>query len=237
MQVVILAGGLGTRLQGAIPAGLPKPMAPVGGRPFLDHVLDRALAEGADEFLLLTGYSSEAISAHLGSEYRGTPVRYSVEPEPLGTGGALRHASGMLADHFILLNGDTYTEVAFGALIAQLSFGPLAMALTRMDDTSRFGRVDVQEGVVVGFREKGTIGPGVINAGVYACRRELVDLLPAGRKLSFENDLMTARLADLRPRFVVTTPVFFDIGVPADYAAADEYFTAAGRGTRGTPQP
>lgn len=92
MQIVILAGGFGTRLRGAIPSGLPKPMASIAGRPFLEHFLDRAIAQGVDGVHLLVGHEAEVISEHFGDNYRGVPVAYSFEEVPLGTGGALKAA-------------------------------------------------------------------------------------------------------------------------------------------------
>lgn len=224
MQLVVLAGGLGTRLSGTIPSGLPKPLAPVAGRPFLDHLLDWAIDRGADDIVLLTGHGSEAIGEHIGDEYRGTPVHYSVEPAQLGTGGALVNAGPLLAGEFILVNGDTFVEADLPALQRGLGRAPVVMGLVEVGDTGRFGRVEVADGAVTGFHEKGASGPGLINAGVYALRRSVVDRLPRGAS-SFERDFLEPRLAEVAPRYLRCGPTFFDIGVPADYHAADRHFT------------
>ncbi|MCB1280248.1 MAG: NTP transferase domain-containing protein [Salinibacterium sp.] len=224
MQVVILVAGLGTRLRGSIPESLAKPMAPVNGRPFLEYVLDRALAQGADEFVMLSGHASASVQGHFGDSYGGIPVRYSAEPAPLGTGGAVRNAGDLLRPEFVLLNGDTYAEVDFGELIARLDDAPLTLTLVEVDDTGRFGRVAVAGGTVVGLDEKGVPGPGLINAGVYGCARELLELMPDTARVSLENDVLVPRLPELSPSFVIASPVFFDIGVPADYEAAKQYF-------------
>jgi len=226
MQFVLLAGGLGTRLRGTIPDGVPKPMAPVAGRPFLERLLDVAVDGGADEVVLLVGHRSSAISEHFGSAYRGLPVQYVVEDAPLGTGGAVRQAVDILADHFILLNGDSYAEVDFGVLASHLDEGPLAMTLTPVSDAGRFGTVAVEHDRAVRLIGKGVRGPSLINAGIYACARDLVQPLPLGRPSSFEVDVLETRVPVLRPRFELTTSAFFDIGVPEDYARANEYFTA-----------
>src|SRR4051794_32149836 len=189
MQVVVLVGGLGTRLRDALPAGVPKPMAEVAGRPFLEHVLDQAIAEGATGLLLLISHAAHVIEEHFGSWYAGIPVTYSVEPEPLGTGGALRHARRALEREFVLLNGDTYADVDLSRMTHRLAEAPLAMSLTATANTGRFGRVEVAHGVVTGLQEKGDFGAGLINAGVYACRIDLLDLLPGGPS-SFEQDLL-----------------------------------------------
>jgi D-glycero-alpha-D-manno-heptose 1-phosphate guanylyltransferase len=232
MQVAVLAGGLGTRLRDALPAGTPKPMAEVAGRPFLEHVLDAAIVQGADRFLLLVSHRAEVIGRHVGHSYAGVPVGYCTEPEPLGTGGALRHARGQLEPRFVLMNGDTFVDVDLRAVMGGLDEAPLTMALTQRPDTTRFGRVEVADGVVTRLTEKGVAGSGLINAGVYGCRIGLLDLLPEGSS-SFEQDLMLPWLPRLQPRYVLTGPTFYDIGVPADYRAADAYFRATpARSTR-----
>jgi D-glycero-alpha-D-manno-heptose 1-phosphate guanylyltransferase len=224
MQFVLLAGGLGTRLKGAIPEGVPKPMALVSGRPFLERLLDIARDAGADEGVLLLGHQASVISDHFGSAYRGLPMRYVVEETPLGTGGAIRNALDVLAERFLLLNGDSYAEVDFRALMSHLDNGPLAMTLTPVEEAGRFGTVEVDDNRAVRFLEKGASGPGLINAGIYACQRKLVEALPPARPSSFEVDVLEARLPELRPEFELTTSAFFDIGVPEELARANEYF-------------
>lgn len=227
MQFVVLAGGRGTRLRSAIPEGLPKPMAVVAGRPFLERVLERAIDGGAREVVLLLGHHASAISDHFGPAYRGVPLQCVVETTPLGTGGALVHAIDSLEERFILLNGDSYVEVDFPALANHLEGGPLAMTLTSVADARRFGTVAIEHDRVARLVEKGAGGPGLVNAGVYACTRELLAPLPRGGPSSFEVDVLEARLPVLRPGFELTTGVFFDIGVPEDYARANDHFTAA----------
>ncbi|WP_295127240.1 sugar phosphate nucleotidyltransferase [uncultured Leifsonia sp.] len=224
MQLAILAGGLGTRLSGSIPAGLPKPLAPIAGRPFLDHLLDWAIGQGVDDIVLLTGHGAAAIGDHIGDLYRGTAVSYSVEPTALGTGGALVNARTLLADEFVLVNGDTFVDADLVALRWGLGSSPVVMGLVEVADTGRFGRVEVTDGVVTGFHEKGATGPGLINAGVYALRRSVLDRLPDGAS-SFERDFLEPRLAEVAPHYLRCGPTFFDIGVPADYLAADQHFS------------
>lgn len=230
MQVVVLAGGLGTRLTGALPAGMPKPMAPVAGRPFLERVLDRSIGAGASEVVLLVGHHASVISDRFGPVHRGTPVRYVVESTPLGTGGALANAADGLDERFVLLNGDTYAEVDLHALVGHLDDGPLALSLTRVVDAGRFGTVEVDDHRATRLVEKGVGGPGLVNAGIYAVARELLAPLPRGRASSFEVDVLEAVVPDLRPAYELTTGAFFDIGVPADYARADEHFARVDAG-------
>lgn len=220
MQAVVLAGGLGTRLRGVIGDALPKPMAPFGERPFLELLLDQLVDGGADDVVLLVGHRSEVIVDHVGSSFRGVPVRYSVETEPLGTGGAITLAAPLLDERFLLVNGDTYLDIDLTALAAAVGVGSLALGLVRVPDVARYGAVEVDDTRVVALREKGGGGPGLINGGVHALHRSLLERMPAASRFSFETDVLAAQLADLRPAYVVSEGPFFDIGVPDDYAAA-----------------
>lgn len=224
MQLVVLAGGLGTRLRGAIPDGLPKPMAPIAGKPFLEHFLDRAIAQGVNRIHLLVGYAAETISGHFGSTYCGVPVTYSFEYVPLGTGGALKAASSELVEEFIFANGDTFVEVTFDDLLALLDTNWLAMSLAPVEDAARYGSVLTSDDVVVGFQEKGHVGAGLVNAGVYACRREMLDLLPDRQTFSFEADFLQPSLQLLRPPFQLVESGLLDIGTPESYGLASALF-------------
>jgi D-glycero-alpha-D-manno-heptose 1-phosphate guanylyltransferase len=108
MRALILAGGFGSRLQSVVNE-VPKPMAPVAGRPFLEHLLDHCLKFGFEEALLSVGYKSELIISHLGNNYKGLRLEYAVEKEALGTGGAIRFAldSAKSDSLWTILNGDT----------------------------------------------------------------------------------------------------------------------------------
>jgi D-glycero-alpha-D-manno-heptose 1-phosphate guanylyltransferase len=224
MQLVVLAGGFGTRLRGAIPEGLPKPMAPIAGRPFLEHLLDRAIVQGVKEVHLLVGHAAEVISRHFGNSYRGVPVSYSFENVPLGTGGALKAAMPHLAEEFIFVNGDTFADVSYRGLLDLLGSSPLCLSLAEIEDVSRYGSVITAGDVVVGFREKGAAGPGMVNAGAYACRRDLLDLLPDPASFSFEVDFLEPELPRLRSRFLVVASEIIDIGTPESYALANAVF-------------
>ena len=224
MQLVVLAGGLGTRLRGVIPEGLPKPMASIGGRPFLEHLLDRGISQGVTGVHLLVGHAAQLISDHFGDNYRGIPVTYSVEEIPLGTGGALKAAESKLAQEFLLVNGDTFADAPYRSVLDLLKTGLLGMCLARTEDVSRYGSVATDGDEVVGFREKGATGPGLVNAGVYACRRDLLDLLPDKPAFSFEVDFLQLQLPYLRPRFLVVDSGIIDIGTPESYALANNFF-------------
>jgi D-glycero-alpha-D-manno-heptose 1-phosphate guanylyltransferase len=221
MQFVVLAGGFGTRLRGAIRDGLPKPMAPIAGRPFLEHLLDRAIMQGVNSIHLLVGYAAHVITDHFGATYRDVPITYSFEDTPLGTGGALKAAARHLADEFVFANGDTFADVDFPSLLGLLGSGPLSMSLTTIDDVGRYGSVITDGDVAIGFREKGGTGSGMVNAGTYGCRRDLLAAFPDRMAFSFETDFLGVHLQELRPRFQVVESGIIDIGTPESYAFAN----------------
>lgn len=233
MQAIVLAGGLGTRLRGVVP-DLPKPMAPVAGRPFLAWVLDDLAEAGFESVVLAVGYRHEAIRDHFGGAYRGIPLAYAVEDRPLGTGGAIRFAAQGLPDqHVFVLNGDTYLEIDHAAMFAAhvRAHEQLTMAVCHVPDAGRYGALDIAGGHVVGFQEKGRAGPGAINAGTYLLSTEVLKRIPPGEPFSFEQQLLMPCVGDVRPAAFETRGLFIDIGVPEDYARAQQLFAARGRGT------
>ena len=231
-EAIVLAGGFGTRLRGIVD-DVPKPLAPVAGRPFLAWLLDRLATSGIRRSILATGYLSDAIERTIGRRWQGMEVVYSVEPEPLGTGGAIRLA-GMQArgDGVHVLNGDTWLEYDPAALeaAARAADAPMAIALAHVDDVGRYGAVDVADGRVAAFREKGEAGPGWINAGCYFLGVDALAALPQGA-FSFEQAVLQPRAAAGEVAAFTDTAGFIDIGVPEDYRRAQRQFT----GSRGVP--
>ena len=229
MQAIVLAGGLGTRLRSVVP-DLPKPMAPVAGRPFLAWMLDRLVDAGFERAVLAVGYRHEAISEYFGQRYRGLALHYSVENAPLGTGGAMRLAAAQVTSMPVfVLNGDTYLELDYRAMLdAHQEVGALmSMAVCSMPDVSRYGALEIANGVVTGFQEKGRGGQGYINAGVYLLSAGIMERIPAGVPFSFEQELLVPALHEIRPAAMVAEGLFIDIGVPEDYDRAQQLF--AGR--------
>ncbi|MGQ9685982.1 MAG: nucleotidyltransferase family protein [Thiobacillaceae bacterium] len=231
MQAVILAGGLGTRLRSVVPE-LPKPMAPVAGRPFLTYVLDGLVAAGFEAAVLAVGYRAEAIRAHFGDAYRGLILRYSEETTPLGTGGAIRLAWAQTdVDPVFVLNGDTWLDLDYRAMLdAHVAAGVgLSVAVCEVPDVARYGSLEVVQGRIRRFREKGENGPGLINAGTYLVASEVIRHIPPGRPHSFEQELLMPLVEEIRPLAFIARGRFIDIGVPEDYARAQALFTAPGR--------
>ena len=223
MKAIVLAGGLGTRLA-RVASDIPKPMAPIGSRPFLEHLLDYLIEQGSEGAVLAVSFKWEVIRAHFGSVYRGMPLDYSVEDEPLGTGGAIRQALESLPDdEVVVLNGDTLFRVDLEGLENTHRSGGsrLSIALKQVADCGRFGRVEVSsDGVIDNFLEKSTDGPGWINGGVYILNRDLFTDFPMPVKFSFEQDLVEPNIGRIRPRAFQSDAYFIDMGVPEDYERA-----------------
>ena len=225
-EAIILAGGFGTRLRGVVD-DVPKPLAPVAGRPFLGWLLDRLAARGMRRCILATGYLSELVEQRIGTRWQGMDIAYSREPEPLGTGGAIRLAATRLQGHAAhVLNGDTWLEYDPVALedSARAAVASMAIALARVDDVARYGAVDIEDTRVVGFREKGEAGPGWINAGCYFLGADALAALPARDVFSFEQDVLQPRVQAGAVAAFTATAGFIDIGVPEDYARAQLQF-------------
>jgi len=219
MKVVVLAGGYGTRLR-SIVKDVPKPMADIGGRPFLQLLLDNLINYGATEFILCVSYLREVIQQHFGSFYRGVPLRYSVEETPLGTGGAIKKAfKDFNLKEALVINGDTFCEADYRRFFEFSKKEPLCVLLKKHGLTTRYGTVKVEGNRIIGFKEKDKNGQeGLINAGVYKIDRELLSELPD--KFSFEKDFLEIKVRQLQPSFFLAQDYFIDIGVPESYKKA-----------------
>jgi D-glycero-alpha-D-manno-heptose 1-phosphate guanylyltransferase len=251
IPVLILAGGLGTRLRAAVPDA-PKVLAPVCGGPFLAHLLDQIAATLPRRVVLLTGYCADQVEQTFGSRHGELHLSYIREATPLGTGGAVRQALDQLhwsrirqnsgatprilansattsEDRTVLLmNGDSYCGVDFAKLYAlhRRANAALTMAVVRVSDASRFGRVHFDKlGRINSFVEKGAVaGPGWINAGVSIIERALLEQIPAGQPTSLEHTWLPHWLAPHRLLAYPTRAAFLDIGTPASFAAAQTFF-------------
>ena len=223
MEAIILAGGFGTRLSQVV-QNLPKAMAPIRGRPFLELLLQRLESSGFERIILSVGYLHQLIQQHFGSRFGSMELEYVIEQSPLGTGGAVRLAlMHAVASQVFVLNGDTMVSLDYRAMYEGYSTAKarLAIAVCEMDDTSRYGRVLVDGDIVSGFLEKQPCsGPGLINAGVYVLDRYLFNQQATGEVFSFERDYLTPMVASLRPYAFRTQRGFIDIGVPEDYVRA-----------------
>lgn len=230
-EVIVLVGGFGTRLQSVV-ADAPKPLAPVAGRPFLAWLLDAYAEAGLRRAILATGYRADQVRAFAGSRWRTVEIAYSHEEVPLGTGGAIRQAAGLLqGDGAHIANGDTFLRYSPSALqaAAERAGTRMSVALVAVDDASRYGAVEVSGGRVHAFREKGVAGAGWINAGSYFLGPDALAAMPDARSFSFETSVLVPWAAERQVAACDDTAGFIDIGVPEDYARAQVLF-AAGNG-------
>jgi histidinol-phosphate phosphatase family protein len=226
-QCAILVGGLGTRL-GALTAETPKPLLNCGGRPFLAWVLRELVRFGIEEVILLAGYRSHMVEQFQAGFSGWVPkpltCRVSVEPSPAGTAGALWYARDLLDDTFLMLNGDSWFDTNFARFFsAAVSASDVlgCVLLRAMEECNRYGTAEERDGRLVGFREQGSVqGPGLIAAGAYIFEKRLLERFspPA----SLEKDVLPFLAGQGKLAATVLDGYFIDIGVPADYARAQQ---------------
>ena len=218
-EAVVLAGGFGTRLR-AVVSDVPKPLAPVAGRPFLHWLLDTLAQAGLRRAVLATGYLGEMVEAAVGPSHAGMEVRFIREEAPLGTGGALWAALARTeGERVFALNGDTWLGVDFAAMAAVAPGADLVFAVRPVPDRSRYGSVLLDGDRLVGLQEKGGTGPGLVNGGTYLLQRGLLAKRPQAGAFSFETEILE-RPDGLDIRGYPVDGRFIDIGTPEDFARA-----------------
>ena len=225
-EAIVLAGGFGTRLREVV-SDVPKPMAPVKGRPFLEIVLNRLKNNGISHVVLSVGYLSESIIEHFGEHFSGMDISYAVEEKALGTGGAIKFAFGKIKSHTaFVLNGDTLFDIDLHAFerMHYEKEADLSIALRKVDDLSRYGSVQTDENQrITGFFEKGKkAGGGYINAGIYIVGKKIFD--DTGifyEKFSMEKDIFEKYFNNFGFYGFPFDAYFIDIGIPEDYRRAN----------------
>jgi D-glycero-alpha-D-manno-heptose 1-phosphate guanylyltransferase len=224
-EAIILAGGLGTRLRSAVPDA-PKCMAPVAGKPFLSYVIDSLRRQGVQRFIFSLGYLSEQIEGWLKEAYPTLQYTTVIEQEPLGTGGGILLAlKSATSGHVLVANGDTLFEIdlAKQAAAHAITGAECTLALKPMTNFDRYGVVTLDEnGVVTGFAEKKHYSEGLINGGIYLLSREALLAKGFPEKFSFEKEYLEPAAHDGKLAGVVQEGYFIDIGIPKDYARAQE---------------
>ncbi|NMC40419.1 MAG: NTP transferase domain-containing protein [Bacteroidales bacterium] len=221
-EAVILAGGLGTRLKAVI-SDLPKPMAPVGGRPFLCYLLDYLDSYKIRYSVIASGFMHESIEPVIGKRHGNMSLVYSPEQEPLGTGGAILNSIDQInGTDFFVLNGDTFFDVDLHAYEKShlRSKAVMSLAVKYMDDTSRYGSLVLQKDRIVSFTEKGISSSGYINGGIYILNREWFTASAPGRKFSLEKDILERMTGTENITVFRSDGYFTDIGIPEDYRKA-----------------
>jgi len=221
-EAIVLAGGLGTRLSPVV-VNRPKAMVDVGGRPFLELLLDRMARNTVVRVILATGHFHECIEEHFGSQWKGIGICYSVEAHPLGTGGALWKALSLATvNDVFVFNGDTYFDVDLPRLYEfHRDIGAdVTLALKPMRNFDRYGTVDLKDSRVTGFREKAKVQEGLINGGVYLMNRSAIQRFAVPEKFSLETDFLETKVSDITIAGFIQDSYFIDIGVPDDYTRA-----------------
>lgn len=218
MDAVILAGGFGTRLQQVV-KDIPKPMAPVAGRPFLEYILDWLDSYNVGQVVLAVGYKKEIIMNHFGDLYNNVNIRYSIEDSPLGTGGAIKQALSMCQSKYsLVVNGDTYFTVNIRNMEKQFTEmnSDVLLAVKKLHNFTRYGTVEINSNNrITSFQEKGFCVEGYISGGVYILKHDILEGSPDA--FSIEKDFLEKNIFRLNIASFRSDTDFIDIGIPEDY--------------------
>ena len=223
MEAIVLAGGLGTRLRSVV-TDVPKPMAPVSGKPFLYYLLHWLEKNGINRVILSVGYKWETIFNEFGDSFNSIDLVYSVEDSPLGTGGAIAFAMKKLeGETFFMINGDTLFNVDLGQLADFHKRGnhDLSIILKQVNNFDRYGTVEIDESSqITRFKEKAPCRKGLINGGIYIANKSIGNYFPDSEKFSFEQDFLEKNIGKLIFGGLSSNDYFIDIGIPEDYHKA-----------------
>jgi D-glycero-alpha-D-manno-heptose 1-phosphate guanylyltransferase len=225
MEAIILAGGFGTRLSHIV-KDVPKPMAPVNGKPFITYVIKFLIEQGVNKIVMAVGYKKESIITYFGEKYAGCEIAYSDEDKPLFTGGAIKKALRQCTNkNIIILNGDTFFEVELKKMLEshKNNCADITVACKPMKSFDRYGTVNIKNERIVGFNEKVYMESGIINGGVYIVKRNLLEDIKK-EKFSFETDFMEKNVLKRRVCAFLSDGYFIDIGIEKDYYKAQEDF-------------
>lgn len=225
MEAIVLVGGKGTRLRSVI-SDLPKPMAPVNNKPFLEYLLSELNKQGVKKLILAVGYKAEMIIEYFGNKYKDMKIEYSIEKTPLGTGGAIKKALEKISnENAIIVNGDTFSKVNLKKMLENHleKQADLSIATKTMKEFDRYGQVLSENDRIVGFKEKQYCEEGNINIGTYILRKKFFENIKTNETFSFENDIMEKYFDKMNFISYLSDSIFIDIGIPEDYARVDEY--------------
>lgn len=226
-ECIILAGGLGTRLQSVV-KDVPKCMAEVADVPFLKHLFDYLSAQGFDHVILSLGYKANIVLDWVETQHYPFNISYVIEEHPLGTGGAIKLAFGqVVGNEALVINGDTFFDIDTNLFFDfhKEKKAAISMALKPMTDFDRYGSVvlDADERVI-SFNEKEYMAVGLINGGVYLIDKKIFSEFNLPDKFSFERDVMELHVKDLFIYGCQQNSYFIDIGIPSDFEKANQDF-------------
>lgn len=217
---IILAGGLGSRLK-SLTRCIPKPMVEINGKPFLSYLIKLLSDQGIKEIILSVGYKSEAIRAYFKDRFEDVIIKYAIEDQPLGTGGAIRNAMQLInKNHAFVMNGDTFFPISLSTLLDfhHSKSSCMTLALKYMKNASRYGTVTVNaEGQIIGFDEKREGRSGLINGGIYLVCRDAFEDTNLPDIFSFEVDFLRIYYSRKALYGLQFDDYFIDIGIPQDY--------------------
>ena len=228
IDVIVLAGGMGTRIRDVI-GDIPKILAPINGTPFLDHLLRHLAAMGGRHVIISLGHLAGKVVDYLAANQPlESNVRTVIESEPMGTAGGVR-LSGAKAVQFPLLvmNGDTWCDADLNAFATdyQASGADISMLCVEVEDVSRYGRVDrTPDGMIAQFIEKDSENhcPGLINGGIYLISKSAFTDLQSSKGTSLERDFLERQAAGTIQCYVARGAKFVDIGTPSSLASASD---------------
>lgn len=223
MEAIILAGGFGTRLSHIV-SDVPKPMAPVNQKPFLEYIFNYLINNAVKHVVLAIGYKGDIIEEYFGNNYKGINITYSTEDTPLGTGGAIKKALNYCKnDNVFIINGDTFYDVNLNLMedFHNNKESNLTVAVKIMHDFDRYGSVTIQDDKIIEFKEKKKTVSGKINGGTYVINKSVFGTIK-NESFSFEKLVLESGIVDLYA--FESDGYFIDIGVPDDYYKAQEDF-------------
>ncbi len=225
-DVLILCGGLGTRFR-PVRDDIPKVLAPIRGKPFLDWILDDLLVQGIGRVILATGYLANQITDHV-EKHHDVECFFSEEPQPLGTGGAIKYAAPYFkSDLVVVLNGDSYIHVSLVSLVRfhRLQNADMTLTLSTVTKGKDYGKVIVNSNHrVVGFTEKDTeCSSGLTNAGLYCFNKQTILDMPYDKRFSLETDWLSINLEHHHIYGMTVDQPVYDIGTPERYQTSQNY--------------
>lgn len=222
-KLLLLAGGLGTRLKSEVP-DVPKVLAPINGKPFIHFIIEMFQRKSVEEITFLLGYKNEMIIEYVEKTFPQLKKIYVIEKEPLGTGGAILQGLKISdGKTFIIGNGDTFFDVDLDGMLKNHGETECSIALKPMSNFDRYGSVSIDtHNNITAFNEKKYCSKGFINGGIYIIQKE--DFLKRSypEKFSFETDFLANQTIPKKLKGYISDEYFIDIGIPEDYKRAQE---------------